>query len=109
MTPVDSKTCKQCGADMVRKRFSSGKFEGRQSFEERKYCSTACRHTADKGSKKPRKKEPEPALDETRFAMTFADIGRELGMSRVNAQRIYKQAVAKILQDEKLRDFAGAA
>lgn len=38
--------------------------------------------------------------------MTFADIGKEIGLSRMGAQHVYKQAIKKLQEDNRLREFA---
>jgi DNA-directed RNA polymerase sigma subunit (sigma70/sigma32) len=38
--------------------------------------------------------------------MTFAEIGKEIGLSRMGAQHVYKQAIKKLQKDNRLREFA---
>ncbi|MDB2618423.1 hypothetical protein N9X96_00040 [bacterium] len=38
--------------------------------------------------------------------MTFAEIGKEIGLSRMGAQHVYKQAIKKLATDNRLREFA---
>ena len=40
--------------------------------------------------------------------MTFAEIGKEIGLSRMGAQHVYKQAIKKLQKDNRLREFADA-
>ncbi len=38
--------------------------------------------------------------------MTFAEIGKEIGLSRMGAQHVYKQAIKKLHDSDRLREFA---
>jgi len=37
--------------------------------------------------------------------MSFAEIGKEIGLSRTGAQHVYKQAIKKLHESDRLREF----
>ena len=37
--------------------------------------------------------------------MSFAEIGKEIGLSRMGAQHVYKQAIKKLHESDRLREF----
>tara|TARA_R100000951_G_scaffold86962_1_gene74706 strand:+ start:233 stop:406 length:174 start_codon:yes stop_codon:yes gene_type:complete len=38
--------------------------------------------------------------------MSFADIGKQIGLSRMGAQHVYNQAIKKLHESKRLREFA---
>jgi len=38
--------------------------------------------------------------------MSFADIGKQIGLSRMGAQHVYNQAIKKLHKSNRLREFA---